>query len=152
MTVHELLQLRNDVNVCVFLHASPFSQLHVCLLYTSVVDDPINHAVVILHRHLRCLEVVFLLKCRHPAFPVSYTHLDVYKRQDEYMCDPKADPPDALKEGIQQGYEERKDFPEVLPQGIWDKVNVQRFSMKNCGFCEKKCKYYNCLLYTSRCV
>ena len=54
---------------------------------------------------------------------VSYTHLDVYKRQ-------------------QQGYEERKDFPEVLPQGIWDKVNVQRFSMKNCGFCEKKCKYY----------
>ena len=29
MTVHELLQLRNDVNVCVFLHASPFSQLHV---------------------------------------------------------------------------------------------------------------------------
>ena len=29
MTVHELLQLRNDVNICVFLHASPFSQLHV---------------------------------------------------------------------------------------------------------------------------
>ena len=58
------------------------------------------------------------------------------------MCDPKADPPDALKEGIKQKYEERKDFPEVLPQGIWDKVNVQRFSMKNCGSCEKKCKYY----------
>lgn len=29
MTVHELLQLRDDVNICVFLHASPFSQLHV---------------------------------------------------------------------------------------------------------------------------
>ena len=58
------------------------------------------------------------------------------------MCDPKADPPDALKEGIKQGYEERKVFPEVLPQGVWDKVNVQRFSMKNCGSCEKKCKYY----------
>ena len=29
MTIHKLLQLRNDVNVCVFLHASPFSQLHV---------------------------------------------------------------------------------------------------------------------------
>ena len=39
-------------------------------------------------------------------------------------------------------YEERKDFPDVLPQGVWDKVNVQRFSMKNCGSCEKKCKYY----------
>ena len=29
MTIHELLKLRDDVNVCVFLHASPFSQLHV---------------------------------------------------------------------------------------------------------------------------
>ncbi len=70
------------------------------------------------------------------------THYLCNKRADEYMCDLKADPPDALKEGIKQGYEERKDFPEVLPQGIWDKVNVQRFSMKNCGSCEKKCKYY----------
>ena len=70
------------------------------------------------------------------------THYLCNKRADAYMCDPKADPPDALKEGIQQGYEERKDFPEVLPQGVWDKVNVQRFSMKNCGSCEKKCKYY----------
>ena len=70
------------------------------------------------------------------------THYLCNKRADEYMCDPKADPPDALKEGIKQGYEERKDFPEVLPQGVWDKVNVQRFSMKNCGSCEKKCKYY----------
>ena len=75
------------------------------------------------------------------------THYLCNKRADEYMCDPKADPPDAIKEGIKQGYEERKDFPEVLPQGVWDKVNVQRFSMKNCGSCEKKCKY--CLLYTS---
>lgn len=70
------------------------------------------------------------------------THYLCNKRADEYMCDPKADPPDALKEGIKQGYEERKVFPEVLPQGVWDKVNVQRFSMKNCGSCEKKCKYY----------
>ena len=70
------------------------------------------------------------------------THYLCNKRADAYMCDPKADPPDALKEGIQQGYEERKDFPEVLPQGVWDNVNVQRFSMKNCGSCEKKCKYY----------
>ena len=70
------------------------------------------------------------------------THYLCNKRADEYMCDPKADPPDAIKEGIKQGYEERKDFPEVLPQGVWDKVNVQRFSMKNCGSCEKKCKYY----------
>ena len=62
------------------------------------------------------------------------THYLCNKRADEYMCDPKADPPDALKEGIQQGYEERKDFPEVLPQGVWDKVNVQRFSMKTVSY------------------
>ena len=30
------------------------------------------------------------------------THYLCNKRADEYMCDPKADPPDALKEGIQQ--------------------------------------------------
>ena len=37
------------------------------------------------------------------------THYLCNKRADEYMCDPKADPPDAIKEGIKQGYEERKD-------------------------------------------
>ena len=87
---------------------APFGGFDFCglVLLRTVVDDPVNHAVVIL---------------------LSLIH--IY-------------PPDALKEGIQQGYEERNDFPEVLPQGVWDKVNVQRFSMKNCGSCEKKCKYY----------
>ena len=40
----------------------------------TVVDDPVNHAVVILHRHLCRLEVVFLLKCRHPAFLADTKH------------------------------------------------------------------------------
>ena len=40
----------------------------------TVVDDSVNHAVVILHRHLCRLEVVFLLKCRHPAFLADTKH------------------------------------------------------------------------------
>ena len=51
-------------------------------------------------------------------------------------------PPPPPKGGPKGGGGDPKDFPEVLPQGVWDKVNVQRFSMKNCGSCEKKCKYY----------
>ena len=70
------------------------------------------------------------------------THYLCHKRADEYLSDPKAEVPDSLKDGIKQNYEERKDFPEALPQSVWDKVNVQRFSMKHCGSCDKKCKYY----------
>ena len=44
------------------------------VLLRAVVDDPINHAVVILHRHLRRLEVVFLLKSCHPAFLADTEH------------------------------------------------------------------------------
>ena len=71
------------------------------------------------------------------------SHYLCNKRANEFICDSQAAVPDILKEGLSNGYEERKDFPEGLPQWVWDKVNVQRFSMKNCGSCDKKCKYYN---------
>lgn len=50
--------------------------------------------------------------------------------------------PKELANGIEQGFQERKQFPSSIPQNIWDKVNIQRFSMRNCGSCEKKCLYY----------
>ena len=50
--------------------------------------------------------------------------------------------PKELADGIEEGFQERKQFPPFLPQNIWDKVNIQRFSMRNCGPCEKKCLYY----------
>ena len=71
------------------------------------------------------------------------SHYLCNKRANEFIRDSQTAVPDIFKEGLSNGYEERKDFPEVLPQWVWDKVNVQRFSMKNCSSCDKKCKYYN---------
>ena len=70
------------------------------------------------------------------------THYLCHKRADEFLSSNNADIPEELRDGIEKEYEERKQFPATLPQNIWDKVNVQRFSMRNCGSCEKKCLYY----------
>lgn len=70
------------------------------------------------------------------------THYLCHKRADEYLSKKDSVIPEELSDGIERGFQERKQFPLSLPQNIWDKVNVQRFSMRNCGSCEKKCLYY----------
>ena len=70
------------------------------------------------------------------------THYLCHKRANEYLSMDGAVIPKELADGIEEGFQERKQFPPYLPQNIWDKVNIQRFSMRNCGPCEKKCLYY----------
>ena len=70
------------------------------------------------------------------------THYLCHKRANEYLSMDGAVIPKELDDGIEEGFQERKQFPPFLPQNIWDKVNIQRFSMRNCGPCEKKCLYY----------
>ena len=70
------------------------------------------------------------------------THYLCHKRANEYINMEDAVIPKELTDGIEQGFHERKQFSSSLPQSIWDKVNIQRFSMRNCGSCEKKCLYY----------
>lgn len=70
------------------------------------------------------------------------THYLCHKRANEYLSMDGAVIPKELSDGIEEGFQERKQFPPFLPQNIWDKVNIQRFSMRNCGPCEKKCLYY----------
>ena len=70
------------------------------------------------------------------------THHLCHKRANEYLSMDGAVIPKELADGIEEGFQERKQFPPFLPQNIWDKVNIQRFSMRNCGPCEKKCLYY----------
>ena len=70
------------------------------------------------------------------------THYLCHKRANEYLSMDGAVIPKELADGIEEGFQERKQFPPFLPQNIWDKVNIQRFSMRNCGPCEKKCIYY----------
>ena len=64
---------------------------------------------------------IFKARC---IVPVSYTHLDVYKRQ-EYLC---------VKNGDEQGFT-ADEFKTAQTEG-W----------------EKQYQYKVCLLYTSRCV
>ena len=70
------------------------------------------------------------------------THYLCHKRANEYLSMDGAVIPKELADGIEEGFQERKQFPPFLPQNIWDKVNIQRFSMRICGPCEKKCLYY----------
>ena len=70
------------------------------------------------------------------------THYLCHKRANEYLSMDGAVIPKELADGREEGFQERKQFPPFLPQNIWDKVNIQRFSMRNCGPCEKKCLYY----------
>lgn len=70
------------------------------------------------------------------------THYLCHKRANEYINMEDAVIPKELTDGIEQGFQERKQFSSSLPQSIWDRVNIQRFSMRNCGSCEKKCLYY----------
>ena len=70
------------------------------------------------------------------------THYLCHKRANEYINMEDAVIPKELTDGIEQGFQERKQFSSSLPQSIWDKVNIQRFSMRNCGSCEKNCLYY----------
>lgn len=70
------------------------------------------------------------------------THYLCHKRANEYLSMDGAVIPKELADGIEEGFQERKQFPPFLPQNIWDKVNIQRFSMRHCGPCEKKCLYY----------
>lgn len=70
------------------------------------------------------------------------THYLCHKRADEHINTADAVIPDELQIGLESGFQDRKQFSQTLPQNIWDKVNVQRFSMRNCGGCEKKCLYH----------
>lgn len=70
------------------------------------------------------------------------SHYLCHKRLDEFLNTAGGDIPDELREGIENDAQERKDFPALLPQSVWDKVNIQRFSMRSCGSCKKKCLYY----------
>ena len=68
------------------------------------------------------------------------THYLCHKRANEYLNTSDSIIPQELADGVAKGFEERKQFPTSLQQNIWDKVNIQRFSMRNCGSCEKKWK------------
>ena len=82
--------------------------------------------------------------CRGRAGPVSYTHLDVYKRQQYDLPHPKTRTvtADEVKAGAY------RDLPFSYPVAMKPANSVEWL---NIDF-EGRRKAYICLLYTSRCV
>ena len=124
-----------------------FGYLVPLMLYSKTVGRPVIVATstIALQEQLRrdIQDVMPLLGLNmNVILAKGQTHYLCRKKADEYMSKPDVSIPDALKEGIEKGLQDRKDFPETLSQSIWDKVNVQRFSKRSCGACEKKCLYY----------
>ena len=117
MTVHELLQLRNDVNICVFLHASPFSQLHVmrfgfdrrfllrllfCGSFELIADGGLFLLLLLLDVFQRRHQLTVTALC----FPRRMTAMDFEQRltvlRDRVAFDPDAVPRQQI-EGMVRG-------------------------------------------------
>lgn len=71
------------------------------------------------------------------------THYVCGKRAGQYIADPAAPLREEIEAGLKSGAQERKDFEFPIPQKIWEKINVSRFSMYACASCPDKCLYYH---------
>ena len=94
--------------------------------------------------------------------PVSYTHLDVYKRQEPYVVIAAGDGVYKLdyNKVLEYHIEKKADITVVCkdmemcirdrPRAVWIKKSAQQTMPRLSTFCVKK--FICCLLYTSRCV
>lgn len=125
-----------------------FGYLVPVLLYNKKLNKPVIVATstIALQEQLwnDVHDVMSLLKTNPEVILAKgQTHYLCHKRAKEHLETENAVIPKELAEGIEQGFQERKQFMATIPQNIWDKVNIQRFSMRNCGSCDKKCLYYD---------
>ena len=123
---------------------SEYGMIHICLLYTSK-QDKVTYGTAYLHRMHQLSGVKICI------IPVSYTHLDVYKRQGVYITPafPKLIyvlEDDNITEDSKYWnltvLAAQCSATRMVPDYISEKV------MKEL----KDGDVYTCLLYTSRCV
>ena len=124
-----------------------FGYLVPVLLYNKKMKKPVivaTSTIALQEQLWDDIHIVMKLLNLQPEIILAkgQTHYLCHKRADEYMNMADSVIPVELQSGLESGFQERKQFPPTLPQNIWDKVNVQRFSMRNCSGCEKKCLYY----------
>lgn len=124
-----------------------FGYLVPALLYNKKMEKPVivaTSTIALQEQLWDDIHIVMKLLNLQPEVILAkgQSHYLCHKRADEYMNLAGAVIPEELKSGVANEFQERKQFPPTLPQNIWDKVNVQRFSMRNCSGCEKKCLYY----------
>ena len=62
------------------------------------------------------------------------------KRAEEYLERPDAEMPDALRELIDKGFQDRADFPGDFPASLWDRICITRYGYP-CRNCHHSCAY-----------
>lgn len=70
------------------------------------------------------------------------SHYLCLKRAQEYTDNSESKMHEEISAGIKAGYWERKDFPFNIPQSIWDKISVTRYSKRSCDACSHHCVYH----------
>lgn len=124
-----------------------FGYLVPILLYNQKMKKPVIVATssIALQEQLWD-DIQIVMKFLHLQLEVilakGQTHYLCYKRANEYMDMADTVIAEELKSGLENGFWERKQFSPTFTHSIWEKVNVQRFSMRNCSGCENKCCYY----------
>ena len=125
-----------------------FGYLVPALLYNNMMQRPVivaTSTITLQEQLWKDIHDVMPLLNLQPEVILAkgQTHYLCHKRANEYLHTKDAVIPKELREEIEKGFEERKQFSAALPQNIWDKVNVQRYGIGTCGFCSKKCVYHN---------
>ena len=72
------------------------------------------------------------------------THYVCKRRAEEFFSSPEGQLLARLKLQVEQGCQDRRAFPFAIPGSIWEKINVVRFSRRDCTFCDHRvtCQYY----------
>lgn len=121
--------------VPLLLYSQAFNRQVVVATSTIALQEQLLSDVQHLQKMLHTDREVVLAK--------GQTHYVCGKRASQYTGDPEALLSNEIKVCIESGAQERKDFDFSIPQKVWDRVNVSRFSMRNCFSCKNKCLYYD---------
>lgn len=117
------------------------------LLYSQMFNRPVVVATSTIALQEQLLSDVQRLQKmlgtdRKVILAKGQTHYVCGKRASQYITDPAAPLCSEIKAGLEAGAQERKNFGFPIPQKIWEKMNVSRFSMYACASCANKCLYY----------
>lgn len=72
------------------------------------------------------------------------THYICLRRAEAFFTSPEGQLLTRLKLQIDQGCQDRRAFPFAVPGSIWEKINIVRFSRRECSTCTHRgaCQYY----------
>lgn len=118
------------------------------LLYNSYTHKPVVIATSTIALQEQLIkDVKYLQKqlglCQSVTLAKGQTNYLCHKRADEYLDRLGLETEDALDllQLLSKGCYDRTEFPENLPQSVWDSICIKRFSWHECRRCHKSCLY-----------